>query len=192
MKFSVSRLIGILLKVLFVYIYLKFKSLNTNFAFLKTIKDTENQTEYFVHPSNKEFQKTLGISGLIFFISNNCERMLQIKLFTNSQLGFFGFISGIGDNLHLMLTAPFLEFTANLFNLKFNLYWSCKTEESRTASLAEIMRVYFNGLKYALIFFQTLFVYASYMLLDKSSFFIFGKLSFIVAQAFSSSQSSCL
>ena len=174
LKFSVARLVGIGLKLLFVLGYLIFRKEDLNFMVLKKIKDPSNHSEYYVHPSNRDFQKSFGTSALIFFVSNNCERLLQLKLFQNTELGFFGFLQGINDNLHLLAGAPFIEFLTNFFNLKFNVYWHSKDQLVEQSVLGQITQVYFTGVKYALVFFQLFFIYGSYMVLDPRSYFIFG------------------
>lgn len=173
-KFSLARLAGILFKFGFVLVYLLMTNERINFLFMKKIKDDEIEHEYYIHPSNKEFQKQFSYSTIIFFVTNNIERMFQVRLFTMEQLGFFGFMMSIGDNLHNLLTGTFIEFITNFFNYKFNIFWHSNDKVLENEVFAEIKEVYFQSVKYISIFYQMLLLYGSYMLLDKSAFILFG------------------
>ena len=174
LKFTIARFVGIVLKCLFVLGYLVYHHEDKNFLILRKVHDSTLGLDYFVHPSNKEFQKTFGLSTLIFFVCNNCERFLQVRLFSVEQLGFFGFLQGISDNLYTLAGAPFVDFLSNLFNLKFNLYWHCNDTNLANETMLEINLLYLRSLKYVVVFFQLLFLYASFMLLDPMIFPLFG------------------
>ena len=175
LKFSISRITGIVLKLLFVLFYLIINKEDKNFLKMRKVHDSSLEIDYYVHPSTKEFQKTFGVSTFIFFVCNNCERFLQVKLWTVEQLGYFGFLQGVFDNLYNLASAPFVDFISNLFNLKFNLFWLSNDKNIENETIAEIKIVYLKSIKYVFILFQLLFLYASYMLLDPLIHPIFGK-----------------
>jgi len=174
LKFSLSRLIGLVLKLVYVVGYLIHHRQSLVFWRLSRIADPDLKLEYYVHPSSRQFQKTFGVSTLIFFASNNMERLLQVRFFSLDQLGYFGFLQSTVDNLFLLTCQPVADFLTNLFNLKLGLFWHTDDPVQRSAILSETSSMYLHTVKYIVIFYELLFVYGSYVLLDNSVLAIFG------------------
>lgn len=174
LKFSFSRLTGLVLKLVYVVGYLLYRRQSLIFWRLQPITDPDLKLDYYIHPSSRQFQKSFGISTLIFFASNNIERLLQVRLFSLDELGYFGFLQSTLDNLFLLTCQPVADFLTNFFNLKLNLFWHTDDPALRANILAETRSMYLHTVKYIAIFFEMLFVYGSYVFLDSSVYPIFG------------------
>lgn len=174
-KFGVSRLIGLALKLAYVVLYSLLKQERLDFWRPRPLRDPNTGQVYYIHPSSKDFGKAFGGSTLVFFITANIERFLQARLFTLSDLGFFGFLQSTVDNLFGLIVNPLSEFLSNFFNLKLAVYLNNPDRSAAEQSFSEAKAMYLRVQRYIIIVFQMICLYGCYMFLDRSSQTIFGK-----------------
>lgn len=174
-KFGVSRLIGLTLKLLYVIFYSVLKKERLDFWRPRPLRDPNTSQPYYIHPSSKDFGKAFGGSTLVFFASANVERFLQARLFTLADLGFFGFLQSTIDNLFGLIVNPLSDFLSNFFNLKLAQYLNNPDRTAAEQSFSDAKSMYLRVQRYILMSFQLFCLYGCYMFLDRSSQSIFGK-----------------
>lgn len=174
LKFSLSRILGVSVRLAYVVVHHLLRRLSLNFWTLRRIHDPHLKADYLVHPSAKAFQRTFGVSTLIFFVSSNFERVLQVHYYSLEQLGLFSFIQSTVDNLWLLTCQPLSDFLGNFFNLKMSLFHAADDVPLRAGLLAEVRSMYLHSVKYILLFFQLFVLYGSFVLLDHSALGLLG------------------
>ncbi len=174
-KFAMSRSLSLLTRMIIIFVYLVRCKKYVPFSKPVMIQDKIECIEYYVHPSSKKFCVQFSLSSIMGFIFNNVERMIQVAYLSLKDLGIYTLIVNMGDNLINMFMAPFIDFFANLFNLKFNDYIVSNDSQRITEIGNELKISLQNSMKYGLMFHQLIYLYSNYLFKDESIYRIFGQ-----------------